>query len=194
MWISDALQERKWDCAEAAELTQWLSLLNRRSGKIPAHAFTRQFSSIQGILSSVRRLRHTAVHRLPITARGTCDLIQSAAKLSEVLRDPFRTAQLEAIAQTLGPLTRDMELHKNFLENTLDVNLQTIRQQREELDRRGAALIAMTRKEDADKKALVGSMLEEAVRKIIQIPLSREHVPDEDTGAFEEISSGGETC
>lgn len=194
MWISDALQERKWDCAEAAELTQWLSLLNRRSGKIPAHAFTRQFSSIQGILSSVRRLRHTAVHRLPITARGTCDLIQSAAKLSEVLRDPFRTAQLEAIAQTLGPLTRDMELHKNFLENTLDVNLQTIRQQREELDRREAALIAMTRKEDADKKALVGSMLEEAVRKIIQIPLSREHVPDEDTGAFEEISSGGETC
>lgn len=132
MWISDALQERKWHCAEAAELTQWLSLLSRRSGKIPAHAFTRQFSSIQDILSSVRRLRHTAVHRLPITARGTCDLIQSAAKLSEVLRDPFRTAQLESIAQTLGPLTRDMELHKSFLENTPDVNLQTIRQQREE--------------------------------------------------------------
>lgn len=193
MWLSDVLDRRKWECSEAVELTEWLKILNQRCGKVPAHAFAVQISSIQGILSSARRLRHTAVHRLPMTARGICQLVQSAARLSEALRDPLRTAQLEAIAQTLGSLTRDMELHKNFLENSLDVNLKTIRQQREELNQREAALIAMTKREDAEEKKLIGSLLEDSVRRIMRDKSILSQPPEEEVGSFEEVSSAGET-
>ncbi|KAL1616896.1 hypothetical protein SLS54_008100 [Diplodia seriata] len=192
MWLSDVLASRDWDCSEAVELTEWLTILNRRCGKIPAYAFAVQMSSMHEILSSTRRLRHTAIHRMPMTARGICQLVQCGAKLSEALRDPLRTAQLEAIAQTLGSLTRDMELHKNFLENSLDINLKTIRQQREELDQREAAVIAMTKKEDAEKKKLVGSLLEDSVCRIMRDKSDLAHPREEEVGSFEEISSAGE--
>ncbi|KAL1640219.1 hypothetical protein SLS58_007170 [Diplodia intermedia] len=110
---------------------------------------------------------------------------------ASALRGPLRTAQLEAIAQTLGSLTRDMELHKNFLDDSLDINLKTIRQQREELDQREAALIAMTKKEDAEKKKLVGSLLEDSVCRIMRDKSDLTH-PREEVGSFEEISSAGE--
>lgn len=191
MWLSDVLFSRSWDCSEAVELTEWLKVLSHRCDKIPAHAFSMQMSSIQDSFSSARHLRHAAVHRLPLTAKGICQLVQSAARFSEALRDPLRTAQLEALAQTLGSLTRDMELHKNFLEHSLDINLQTIRQQQEELKQREAALIAMTKKEDAEKKKLVGSLLEDSVRRIMCNESDLPNPPEE-AGSFEEISSAGE--
>lgn len=108
-------------------------------------------------------LRHTAVHRLPTTARGIHKMIQSASRLVQTLGDHSRAAELENLHLEIGSRIRDMELNKNFLENRLDEQFQAISEQRAELDRKEREAIATMLQEDQENKLLIGSFLEDAV-------------------------------
>lgn len=59
-----------------------------------------------------------------------------------------------------------MELNKNNLEDRLTCELEEIRQQREELDKREKTLIADMIEESSENKSLIGSLLEESVKRI----------------------------
>lgn len=59
-----------------------------------------------------------------------------------------------------------MELNKNNLEDRLTRELEEIRQQREELDKREKTLIADMIEENSENKSLIGSLLEESVKRI----------------------------
>jgi len=200
-WLPSILKSRGWECAEAVELTKWTRLLIKRSGSdLPVHALKLSGSSLNDVLLSTNKLRHTAVHRLPTTARGVGQLIQSAVKLAETLQNSLRTAQLEELHYEIDSKIKAMELNKNVLEDSLSHELQEIRQQREALDRKEKDLIANMLREDLENKSLIGILLEESVRNIFaeQVSSLAELEKDQDDAEVnvhdEEINGGKETA
>src|SRR5436190_12429427 len=111
-------------------------------------------------------LLNTAVHRLPTSARGIGQLIQSAVKLAEAIQDPIRAAQLEELHYEIDSKIKAMELNKNVLEDGLCHQLQEIHRQREVLNKKEKDLIAGVLRDDLENKTLVGLLLEESVRNI----------------------------
>ncbi|KAH8684278.1 hypothetical protein BGZ60DRAFT_397194 [Tricladium varicosporioides] len=163
-WLPSLLEENKWDCAEAVELTKWTRILAKRCDKLPSSAIDEDPDMpLKKVLSSIVILRHTAVHRLSTSARGIHKMVQSASRLAQTLGDYSRAAELENLQQEIGSRIRDMELNKNFLENRLDEQLRDIFEQRAELDRREKDAIAMMLRGDQENKLLIGSFLENAI-------------------------------
>jgi len=120
-WLPSLLEEHKWDCAEAVELTKWTRTLAKRCDKLPASAMDNGSEApLKEVFFSTNVLRHTAVHRLSTTARGIHKMIQSASRLAQVLGDHSRAAELDNFHLEIGSRIRDMELNKNFLENRHD--------------------------------------------------------------------------
>jgi hypothetical protein len=158
------LEENKWDCAEAVELTKWTRTLPKRCEKLPASAIDNGSEApLKEVFFSTNVLRHTAVHRLSTTAREVHKMVQSASRLAQTLGDHSRAAELENLHLEIGSRIRDMELNKNFLENRLDEQLQAISEQRAELDRNEKKAVATMLQEDQENKFLIGSFLEDAV-------------------------------
>jgi len=142
-WLPSLLEEHKWDCAEAVELTKWTRALAKRCDKVAPSAIDNGSEApLKEVFFSTNVLRHTAVHRLPTTARGIYKMIQSASRLVQTLGDYSRAIELENLHLEIGSRIRDIELNKNFLENRLDEQLQAISEQRAELDRREREAIA----------------------------------------------------
>jgi hypothetical protein len=79
------LKEKKWECAEAVELTKWTRALTQHCDKLPTGAIANVLEApLNDVLSSTNVLRHTAVHRLSTSARGIHKMIQSASKLANL--------------------------------------------------------------------------------------------------------------
>ncbi|PQE27761.1 ubiquinol-cytochrome-c reductase cytochrome c1 protein [Rutstroemia sp. NJR-2017a BVV2] len=166
-WLPSILEDHKWDCAEAAELNKWTSTLVARYGKLPAHAINNDSETpLQDVFLATTVVRHTAVHRLPVTAQGIQKMIQSALQLARTLGDHSRAEGFEGLHLEMESRIRDMELNKNFLENRFDEQLQVISEQRAELDRQEKEALATMLQEDQKNKQLVGSFLEGAVKAI----------------------------
>jgi hypothetical protein len=167
------LEEKKWNCPEAAELTKWTRILARLAeqgaNKLPSHAINNDSSvPLAKVLFSTASLRHSAVHRLPTSARGIDQMIQAASKFAKTLRDPLRTAQLEDLHREMESRIRDMELNKNFLENRLEDELQKINEQRAELDEREKNAVTAMLRDDLENKSLIGNLLEASVERIFK--------------------------
>jgi DNA polymerase kappa len=165
-WLPSVLRSRQWDCAVAVELTKWTRILSKSSAELPADALKLRGSELTEILFTTNKLRHTAVHRLPTTARGIDAFLQAASKLAEALQDSLRTAQLDELHSELENKIKAMELNKNALEDGLSRELRDIRRQREVLDQKEREVKEAMVKEDGENKALIGSLLEESVRRI----------------------------
>ena len=166
--IPSVLQKKQWDCPAAVELTQWTRLFRTGKGKLLHHTFPTKLGTTeaQRLLEAASELRHTAVHRLPTTAREISKLLESALKLAKVLGDDLRAAQLEELWSEVNGKIEAMELNKNVLEDTVSNELQKLQQKREELDKIEAEVMQGMLKDDMDNKALIGRLLEESVHGI----------------------------
>ncbi|KFY17971.1 hypothetical protein V492_00221 [Pseudogymnoascus sp. VKM F-4246] len=165
-WAPTIVESKGWDCAEAVELTLWTKTLAKLCDKLPADAiFNNSGVPLSTIFSSTDSLRHSAVHRLSTSAHGIQKMIQCAILLAVTLGDNTRAAILELVEAGLDRRIKDMKLNKNFLENRLDSQLQMIREQREELDRKETEAVSAMFREDMENKALTGSILETSVRE-----------------------------
>ncbi len=165
-WLLSVLQSHGWDCAAAVELTRWTRILSQRSATLSAHSLTRHGPALAELLCTASKLRHTAVHRLPTTARGIAAFVQAASQLATALQDAARAAQLDALHAELDRNIKAMELHKNALEDALSRHLQDICRQRQALDQKEREAKAAMVREDGENKSLVGSLLEESVWRI----------------------------
>jgi hypothetical protein len=167
-WLPSKLQENGWDCPEAVELTKWTKFLTKNYDLLPKESLDLgKDTTIKQVLLSTHNLRHSAVHRLPTSARGINQMVKSAARLAKTLCDPLRTAQLEELNHEVEGRIKDMELNKNFLEDKLDKELQEIRRKREELNVKEKELLSSTLKEDQENKSLIGVLVQESLREIL---------------------------
>ena len=164
--MPDILKRKGWDCPAAGELTKWVRILRRQ--KMKAHDSPlpngAESDGENDVFHAVATLRHTAVHRVPTTARGTSKLLESAVKLSQLLQDEQRAEQLDEMRLELDSQISAMELNKNALEDSVTAGLREIQRQREELDRREAELIDGMVDSDLRNKVFVGQLLEDYVK------------------------------
>jgi hypothetical protein len=111
-------------CAEAVELTKWTRLIVRHSEYLPNCAFSQERASSEGLITLVNLLRHTAVHRLPTTARGISKLIQCALRFTAALKDSIRTSQLEDLYEQIQAKVTDIDVGECALDAGVTAILQ----------------------------------------------------------------------
>ncbi|KAL8939705.1 MAG: hypothetical protein Q9216_003219 [Gyalolechia sp. 2 TL-2023] len=179
-YAPDVLVEKRWDCAEAIELNKWTFAMMKKHGKLPAGAFKESSSGIHKILFAVNRLRHSAVHRLRISAKGILQIIHDAVRFAETLSDSARASQLEELYKELQSMIKSQELNKNYLETKLKDELDEIKRQREELVEREQKAISTIVVEDGDNTKFVGSLLERRLRSILDGYHSDDELHDSD--------------
>ncbi|KAI3054068.1 hypothetical protein CBS147352_4016 [Aspergillus niger] len=167
-WLPDNLERNGWDCAAAVELTKWTRPPFRWTSQIPEGALQLTDLKLESILSQVVRIRHTAVHRLPTTARRVCDLVGIAKKLAEALGDSLRTSQLESLHHDLQDKIQILEFNKNVLEENLACQLRNIEAERELLNHQEERLRAKTVEDDRENKLMMGLLLEESLEQIFK--------------------------
>lgn len=165
-WMPAEIERNGWDCATAVELTKWTRLLPKWSAKLPEECLQLHGSELDTLLYTIRKIRHTAVHRLRTTARGIGELALSAMRLAEVLQDGARISQLEDLHLDIQGKIKAMELSQNALEEHLISALKAIQLQREELDRKEEELRMATVNSDRENRALVGFLIEKSVQRI----------------------------
>ena len=163
-WIPNVLEERNWTCAEAVELGRWSQVIPQRFGKLSIDA-TRLDSreALAQVLQATHSLRHAAVHRLPTSGKGIEKMLNNALALVKALNDTGRIFKMEDVLKQLQARMRDMELHKNQLENELDEELRSIQEQRAALDLREKEakinMVRQDRKNTSDISYLFGKSL-----------------------------------
>ncbi|KXH67660.1 hypothetical protein CSAL01_03583 [Colletotrichum salicis] len=177
-WFPDALREQGWECSSAVELTKWVNIFEAAIVNLSPQVISA--TNIGQVLASTHKLRHTAVHRLPVTARGVNQLLRAGKTLAETLRDFTRASQLGDLIREVDENIKTMELTKNVLENRAAAQLEEIRRQREALDRQEEESIENMLREDREHKALVGSLLETAVNDILEGNNASDRTSEED--------------
>lgn len=187
-WLPSEVEKHEWDCAAAMELTEWTKFLAKRSSQLPDDSLQLRGLELDALLLTVRRIRHTAVHRLPTTARGVCSLVLEAVKLAETLQDTLRTSQLEELYLDIHNKAQAMELNKNALEYNFAHELEAIQHQREELDRKEEKLKTSTIESDKENKIRTGLLVKESIGKIF----IEKTAPDIDSIGFETADDGSE--
>jgi len=186
-WLPSEVENHEWDCAAAMELTEWTKFLAKWSPQLPHESLQLRGSQLDTLLSKICQIRHTAVHRQPITATSVSLLVLAAKRLAEALQDPLRTSQLEDLHFDIQNKIQAMELNKNALEANHAHELRAVQLQREELDQKEEQLRAKIINHDKENKTLTGLLVKESIRRIFN---DRKSALDDDSAWFEAEDEG----
>ncbi|KAI1653103.1 hypothetical protein F4813DRAFT_281180 [Daldinia decipiens] len=162
------LENTGLDCASSLELTKWTRLLAKMADEIPEAAFDLGAMPLREVLFSTDKLRHSAVHRVPMTARSIKDLLKSAVTLAFTIGDHRHAGQLEEICYELDSKVKAMEMNKNALVYSATADLQDIQRRREELDKLEKEVLATMVKNDQKNRGFIGALLEDSVSRILE--------------------------
>ncbi|KAL4806628.1 hypothetical protein BDV18DRAFT_168350 [Aspergillus unguis] len=123
------LAERGWDCPEAVELTEWTKFLSRHSSKLVTPK-----KSLDMVLSHLRDLRHSAVHRLRKTAVSVEFLAENAQLFLETLGDGDRAERVSRLRRGLKTAIEELQRNKDLLEGRYLAEIKEIQAKRAALD------------------------------------------------------------
>lgn len=161
-WVPEFMQENQWHVAESVELTKWVQEFCNLSEPPPQIAIKpRAGRSIKETLVATANIRHSAVHRISISAEGLVEMLSAALAFTEALKDIERT---EKIARPLSQLITHLETieqHQNLLGCRLRDQLEEIACRRAELDNLERSSIEEMRAIDEEKRNDVGSTIED---------------------------------
>lgn len=167
-YLPSALQHTRYDCPAAVELTKWAKILTKHRESLGGTVSPSLRSpAFPGLMAAMQRLRHTAVHRIPVPIAYVLRLVRSAADLAEMLRDDMRAELIRAIHQNIeSGYRKSNDVCQALRENTVR-ELQEIRLAREELDLREKNLVSKVQDEDSRHKRELGRQIERAVNNVI---------------------------
>ncbi|KAF4950598.1 hypothetical protein FSARC_13133 [Fusarium sarcochroum] len=159
--LQDTLQERGWDCPQAAELSEWAGVLSREG--ISAKENTRKPS--KDFLRSIANIRHTAVHRLRTNSIGLERFLADAEDFAQMLGDTIQTGAISNLRSDASSVISELTQNKQLLQLQLEKTQVAIKQQRAELDRREQEAVDYMRKEDQKYQFLAGEKLRKALKR-----------------------------
>ncbi|KAI0191402.1 hypothetical protein EV127DRAFT_363792 [Xylaria flabelliformis] len=151
-FMPEILKKNRWDCSEAAELNLWSAEFLQRQNEFSDRAEDVR-KPLNSLLRSVADIRHTAVHRICISAKGLEQFLLNAEKRN-----------------------------KHVLSSKLKETLKRIAAQRAELDRIEEMAISDMMREDGEYQAFAGRNLEEATISS-QAPTVVTAVKEDETGS-----------
>lgn len=187
--MPDVLERHDWDCAEAAELNLWAAeFLGNKS----------QFGDrekdagkpLDKLFRSVADIRHSAVHRIRVSARGLEQFILDAESLATLLGDGDCLVSLRRLRRDTQMAVEELERNKHVLASQLGETMKRIAAQRAELDRLEAAAVAGMMKEDGEYQLFAGMNLETAM-KLSESTAQASTVRENDAGSGSEENDAG---
>lgn len=164
--LPEFLAQKRWECAENGELTEWLKVLRSHRLEIletGANGMSRE--TWKELLWKANRLRHTAVHRVRTTARNTTRLLESCRALLEALKDDTRAACIKLIETDLRLTVDEMERNTRLLEVKMERQQIDLAEKRAEVDRLEQQMMANILRDDVESRSALGSQLEHLLLK-----------------------------
>ncbi|KAI0538482.1 hypothetical protein GGR58DRAFT_526058 [Xylaria digitata] len=158
--MPEVLKKNQWACSEAAELNLWAVEFLQYQGKL----FDKTVDvgmPLAKLFRSIADIRHTAVHRIYISAKGLEHFLLNAESLVTLLGDATRLKSLADLRRTVQQAIEELEGNKHVLSSKLTETLKRIAAQRAELDRAEEAAITDMMREDGEYQAFAGKNLEE---------------------------------
>jgi len=160
-WVPDMMEARKWHEAESIELTEWTKRFIKYAKSLPPSALKPiAGKSIAQVVFGTSALRHSAVHRLPISAAGILNMLHAAMTFTEALDDSKREEKVAEIKMQLEASIEEIVQHQNLLERKLQDQLEDIARRRFELDELERSAIEEMLATDKEQRTIVGSTLE----------------------------------
>lgn len=167
-FLPTVLQQARFDCPAAVELTRWIKILTKHRDKLGTTiAPGLKTPSFPTLMRSMRVLRHTIVHRIPVSAATVFQLVDSAAELAKVLQDDARAKLMRDIWEDVAVNLEETNTELEALRETVNEELEEICQAREELDRKEKDIISQALSKEAERGRERGQRLEQTVSDTI---------------------------
>lgn len=152
-----------WDCAESVELNQWTKLLFLHQNKCSAPSLQTLVRPLKEILDSVTQLRHTAVHRIKVSANRLESFLADSEILARLLEDNECTLYLARLQQETSVAVEELKRNKDLLEVGLGEELKKIAAKRADLERLENEAIRDMLAQDREYQSLAGESLDQAI-------------------------------
>lgn len=157
--MPEVLEQYQWNCPEAVELNQWVShLLQHRDGLEAPKDYTRK--PLIELITSIIQVRHTAVHRLRISAESFSYIVDDAEAFVSMLNGSTGLESLANMRREIKSALQKIERNKHLLELELNETLEDIAVQRDILLRREKDAMAEMVEVDGLYQAMIGTELE----------------------------------
>lgn len=159
--LPELLHRRAWDCAEAVELNRWAQEFKKGQHKLPGRDQVQV--PLTQLLMSIANIRHTAVHRIRVSAKSIEQFLLDAEALAVLLGDARLKDQIVELRRQTVATVEELQRNQQFLRSKLNDTLRSIEAQREELKRLEELAIAEMEEEDVEYKNLASKSISEAV-------------------------------
>jgi len=156
----EELRRRGWDCPESAELNAWTPVFLEQQAKVNPELVAQRGRPLSEIMNSLRHLRHTAVHRIRVTANRVFQFICDAENLSIILGDCGSSERLADLRRSLESTIDDINRNKDLLESRHVETLKHLADERAKLLRQEEAAHEHLLAEDEKYQARVTAILE----------------------------------
>ena len=161
--LKDVIEREGWDCPERVELNIWARTLLSNQSRFQETDLKRSGKPFSELSDSISHLRHTAVHRLRISANALEQFLVDAESLSQLFQDDNCTRRLTRLRRETQVTIEDLKRNKDLLESKLNSDLKKIAEERAELDRREDLLVEEMLREDKEYQNLAGANLDAAI-------------------------------
>jgi len=159
--MPEILQRRGWDCAEAVELNRWTEEFGRMHAHFPANERIKK--PLDQLFRSVANIRHTAVHRIRVSAKGTEQFLVDAEALAILLGDVKHVEKISKVRRATQAAMEELQRNKQFLRSRLEDMLKGLATQRAELKRLEDNAIAELEREDRAYEMFAGKSVDEVI-------------------------------
>ncbi|KAJ4409222.1 hypothetical protein N0V82_009495 [Gnomoniopsis sp. IMI 355080] len=161
MTMPEVLATRGWDCAAAVELNIWVKMMRKQEHRLFNATLTDLEIDRASFYKSLCDIRHTAVHRLPMTAAGIEKCLRDGELLANLIDDSAAATRISTMRCEVQRVSTEMEDHKCMLEAKMNRTLERIAAERAELDRQEREAIEGTAQADEEYQLYAAANLEQ---------------------------------
>lgn len=169
--MASELRKQAWDSSECVELNVWMGLFRAKETLFDAERLAAIGKPFPDLLSSIAQVRHTAVHRLRVTAGRVETLLADAETFSALLADDACARQLSRLRRETHFVIEEFGRNKDLLESRYTEKRKELAARRAELDCIEHAAWESMLEEDKQYQRFAGMNLEE----VIDIPETTLH-------------------
>jgi hypothetical protein len=161
--VPEIMEKEGWDSPECVELNIWTQIFRSNEEKFDTHKIQELGKPFGQILDSMAQLRHTAVHRLRVSANRVEQFLIEGEQLANLIGDEKCGRRLLHFRRESNLAIDELRRNKDLLELRHKEKLTYIASQRAELDRLEQTAIGELLRDDKEYQIIAGSNLELAI-------------------------------
>lgn len=178
--MSDLLDRKGWDSSECVELSTWSHIFANNRESFKSSVVESLGKPLPNLLRTMAQLRHTAVHRIRVSAKTIEQFLSDAEQFAILLENDSGARALSRLRREANSILDELGRNKDLLESKLKERMKSIASQRAELDRLEMQVVQEMLTEDKNYKDLAGANLEEAIAEPESV-LHKTAVPENET-------------